>query len=382
MAQEAKYERVKQILRKRIRASDGVGSKIPSTAQLHKTLGVSSQTVNRAIRDLVDEGILERQVGRGTFVARPRKATRNIGFVWPGHMDQLTKHPYMASILHAAEAASSADGRHLLVASNVDPIKPAFAEQSDQVAGVMILFNRDTRLVDAYLERGIPVVLIDPFVRSGDVPFVTSDQYAGMRDATLHLASLGHRRIAYVTYLGLDFLTFQERLLGYETAMREAHLEETSCVVRLPVAEQLLPEAVDVFTDVLDAVQPTACCCCHDDLAMWVIHVCHERGTRVPDDLSVVGFDDSGIASHVRPALTTVHVPLEGIGQRAVQILEGLIEEAQVGGQGTVLPTRLVACASTGPPSAVANGRDKVGRSSLVQRGGDDERMSTFRTVE
>jgi len=352
MAQEAKYQRVKEILRKRIRASNGIGSRIPSTAALHKTLGVSSQTINRAISDLVDEGILERHVGRGTFVVRPKRATRNIGFVWPGYMDQLTKHPYMASILHAAEATASTYDRHLVVASNVDPIKPAFIGQSNHVAGVLILFNRDARLVDAYLERSIPVVLIDPFVRTGDVPFVTSDHYSGMREATLHLVRLGHRRIAYVTYLGLDFLTFQERLLGYETAMREVHLQETSCVLRLPVGEELPPEAAKVFTDTLDTVRPTACCCCHDDLAMWVIHVCHERGTRVPDDLSVVGFDDSGVASHVRPSLTTVHVPLEEIGRTAVLVLDRLIEEEQVAGRGTVLPTRLVERASTKPPSS------------------------------
>ena len=338
---------------------------------------MSFQTVNRAISDLVDEGILERHVGRGTFVVRPRKAGRDIGFVWPGHMDQLTKHPYMASILHAAEATSRSHDRHLFVASNADPTRPTFTEQSDHVAGVLILFNRDMRLVDAYLERSIPVVLVDPFVRSGEVPFVTSDHYAGMRQATLHLIGLGHRRIVYVTYLGLDFLTFQERLLGYETAMREAHLQETSCIVRLPVAQQLLPEAVHVFTDVLEMVRPTACCCCHDDLAIWVIHVCHERGTRVPDDLSVVGFDDSGIASNVRPALTTVHVPLESIGERAVQILEGLIEEAQVSGQGTVLPTRLVERASTKPPSTVANGWDKAGNSMRDARASSREEVMT-----
>jgi len=366
MAQKAKYEQVKEILRKRIRTSHRVGSKIPSTADLHKSLGVSQQTVNRAISDLVDDGILERYVGRGTFVARPKRTTENIGFVWPGQMDRLTKHPYMASILQAAEAAASACGRHLLVASNVDPTEPVFFGQPKQVAGVLILFNRDESLVDGYVERGIPVVLIDPFVRRGGVPFVTSDQYAGTREATFHLVRLGHRRIVHVTYQGLDYLPFEEKVIGYEAAMREACLDNSLYVLKEPAELLDMPEGAKVFTDMLDLVKPTACCCCHDDLAIWVIHLCHERGIRVPDDLSVVGFDDSGVATHVRPPLTTVHVPLEEIGQTAVQILDRLIEEEQVTGQGTVLPTRLVERASTKPPQE-AKGEEKEKASGVTQ---------------
>jgi len=367
-----KYEHVKEILRKRIRADYRVGSKIPSTMVLHKKLGVSPQTVNRAIRDLTDEGILERRAGVGTFVTRPQSSTRDIALGWGEASEILTQNPYCARILHAVQTEAGSRDRQLLVATNVHRAEPPFLARGREVAGIILLLNHDVRLVDAYLERGTPVVLVDPYVRVAGVPFVTNDHFSGMRQATAHLVALGHRRIVHATAnLPWYALILEERILGYESAMREAGLEEMCLVYRsCPIAED--PETSKAFVEMLDSVQPTACCCANDDMAAFAIGICHDHGIRVPEDLSVAGYDDSGVAAHLRPSLTTVHVPLEEIGRTAVRILDRLIEEHQLTGTGTIYPVSLVERGSTRRLSSLASQRASTKRTSADEPGGEN----------
>ena len=368
MPPKHKYQHVKDVLKRRIR-SFPVGAKVSSTAKLHKELGVSPQTINRAISDLVDEGILERLPRRGTFVSQPSKSTPDIGFIWPAAPERLAKHPYAGTILHGAQTEASKRKRHLLVASNVDATHPAFTGE-DRVAGVLVLFNHDRHLVEAYIARGVPVVLIVPLVRPEGVPFVTSDHYLGMFGATMHLVKLGHRRIVHVTLDISECIPVEEKAHGYHAAMREAELDEMAYVHRVP-AEPWTTAYDAVLIDMFRAVEATACCCFDDDVAAAVIRICHERGIRVPDELSVVGYDDSSVVSHTWPAVTTVHVPLDEMGRTAVRLLNELVETDRLTGCGIVLPTRLVERASTKPPLS----RDSVATSvEDLSAGGAAER--------
>ncbi len=349
MAKKPKYERVKDTLRERIRRNS-VGSKIPSIAQLHNELGVSPGTVSRAISDLVDEGILEKQPRRGTFVSRPERLTRNLGFIWPEPIERLTKHPYTGTILQGVQAEASARNRHLVVASNEEAARPALIGRGNQVAGVLVLFNRDGQLVDEYNARKVPVVLIDPFSCADGVPFVTSDHYSGMYGAATHLLRLGHQRIVHVTVDIPNCMPLEDRVRGYTAAMRDAGLEDIAHVHR--VTSEPWNEVHDAaFREMIRDLEPTACCCFDDDVAAWTTRVCHESGIAVPDELSVVGYDDSGMASQTWPPMTTVRIPLEEIGRSAVRLLDELIEEHRLTGHGLVLPTELVERASTKAPS-------------------------------
>jgi len=343
-----KYEQVRDVLRKRI-SDYPPGLKISSIAKLHKELSVSTQTINRAISDLVDEGILERQSRRGTFVSRPEKS-RIIGFIWPETIRRLTRHPYMAAILHGAQMKARSGDRHLLVASYTDGTHPAFLDGKPQVAGLLILFNNDVQLVKAYIDRGVPVVLIDPFVRERGVPFVTSDDCLGSHEATMHLVNLGHRRIVHVTVDLSNCIPLESRIRGYKDAMLEAGLGGMTYVHRGPF-ERWDEAGGEAFLDMLRSVQPTACCCFNDDVAAGVARVCHEGRIGIPDELSIVGYDDSGIAGETWPPITTVRVPLEELGHTAMRLLDQLIEEDHLTGPGILLPTQIIERASTKAPS-------------------------------
>ena len=363
MSQKPKHAQVRETLREHIRMQYPVGSKIPSTAELHKTFGVSQGTINRAIRDLVEEGIVERFEGRGTFVSR---GGPNRGFLWPSGQREWSKDPYPASILHAAEEEAHSRNKHILVGAVRDVAEPQFTGQGNtKAAGVMILFNHDHDIVRAYHAQHVPVVLIDPLVRTTGVPFVTSDHFSAAREATLHLAGLGHRRIVHVSIrFPFGSMPVEERILGYEAAMREAGLEHESHIhktfsleaARVESEEEaaVRESAVKEFLHMLRTVRPTACFCYDDLLAAAVLHVCHANGVRVPDDMSVVGINDVGVAAHTWPALTTVHLPVEEIGRAAVRMLDTLIEEDRLTGSGEVLAAHIVERASTAAPAADA----------------------------
>jgi len=351
MSRQLKYEKVREKLRRHIQTRYTLGEKIPSTLQLHRDLGVSPQTINRALQDLVDEGQLERRPRRGTFITRPRPQTRNIALVClaplPNPLDRdATWEPkhgqYLARVIQGAELEAKNRGRHVLVALAVDPFQPAFTAQSGKVAGVILIDNRDVRTIQAYHALNIPVVLVEPHVRSVGVPFVAGDHTGSMREAVLSLVRRGHRRIVHVT---VDFPTasipLEEQAVGYRTAMREAGLQDLAHIHTIPFGTPEAKADAD-FVSLLRCYHPTACCCCADGAAAGVARIANAQGIRVPEQMSVIGVDLECIAERFPPRLTTIRVPMERFGAAAVGILEKLIESESLSGEGTVFPMEIV----------------------------------------
>lgn len=355
---DLKHAQVKEKLRDEIARHYPPGAKIPSTVTLHRALGVSPGTINRALRDLVDEGLLERVKSRGTFVTDGKP--QEIGLLWPSSLTSLTAGEYPDALLHAIEREARRDNINLLVRGVQDWGKPKFLDRTGPaVGGVLILFNYDHGLVEAYHKYNVPVVLVDPLVRDLDTPFVTADHFSALRAATRHLIALGHQRIVHVT---VQFPTFsipmEERVLGYAEAMQTAGLGQfrhvhylTDSIDISEVAQAGESPAITAFLAMLSQVQPTACCCWDDSVAAWVIHVCHAHGIQVPEELSVVGVNDTGLAQHLWPPLTSIGQPTEAIARTALDMLLAMRAKRRLHGGGQVLPVRLVKRASTAPAS-------------------------------
>jgi LacI family transcriptional regulator len=167
----------------------------------------------------------------------------------------------------------------------------------------------------------------------------------GARDATQHLLTLGHRRIAVITG-PRGWIATEERLLGYHAALATAGV---------------MPEAaIEIESDfnrsggyasgsrLFDVKHPpTALFAFNDNLAVGAIQAARERGLRVPEDLSVIGFDDSDEASLLTPALTSVRQPLAEMGRMAVVLLTRLLDGLPVDALAVELATKLVVREST-----------------------------------
>jgi LacI family transcriptional regulator len=180
------------------------------------------------------------------------------------------------------------------------------------------------------------------------VAAVSASNASGARAAVQHLLSLGHRRIAALTGIP-GWLASSERFNGYHSAHAAAGvLADPVLVVEADYSTEGGEAAAAKLLDLPDP--PTAVFAFNDNMAVAVLREARRRGLRVPEDLSVVGFDDSQQAGIVTPELTSVRQPLAEMGRMAVSLLLRLLENQRVEGLNVELQTRLVVRDSTAPP--------------------------------
>jgi DNA-binding LacI/PurR family transcriptional regulator len=214
---------------------------------------------------------------------------------------------------------------------------------------------RNDPRVEAALARRLPVVTVDQ-PRGAQTPFVGINDRAAARSAAELLRELGHERVAvlsFVTALGpggsLELDLSAERLEGYKEGLGEAWDAELVRTVR-PNAPEPAREATG---ELLRAAEPpTAILAMSDILAIGALEAAAEHGVPVPEELSVVGFDDSPVALHAMPPLTTVAQPHEEKGRLAAQWLTEEVERGirpEDGRRRAILPTELVVRESTAP---------------------------------
>ena len=262
----------------------------------------------------------------------------------------------------ADELAPTGLALTLLPSTSRDQVVPARDVALD--GALIYSCDPDTTAADWLIRRGLPVVFVDQEHRP-DISSVNVDDRSGARAAAQHVVDLGHRRIGVMT-TGLrgvhgivadpiaDVATWKrvgrERMLGYLDVLTSLGIE--------PVVYRQLEnsdtEAREAARELLSVDErPTAVLCYSDVLAHGVVGAAADLGLNVPGDLSVVGFDDSPLASRVSPALTTVRQDVEAKGRAAGAALTAAMQAARKGDEAelvqVVLPTELVVRDSTGP---------------------------------
>ena len=257
-----------------------------------------------------------------------------------------------------ATVADALNDEGLALTLLAPPRGEAFFPARDVAIDAALVYscNAETAGIDWLRRRGIPIVTIDENVRAG-VPGVNIDDRAGARAAAEHLLGLGHTRIGI---LGLqdaerpgpatdlatmsDSYPTRERMLGWHDALDAAGVTPA---VRLAA---YLPRAAAeaAARDLLTTSDVTAVLCFSDLFAVGALRAAEPLGRSVPDDLSIVGFDDNPVSSTTRPPLTTVRQDVTKKGRTAVAILK----ETLAGGtpEHAWLPTTLVVRGSTAPP--------------------------------
>jgi len=216
--------------------------------------------------------------------------------------------------------------------------------------GAILLLPEETNDELKALQRlGFPFVVVDPrFPLDEGVAAVSAANASGAHAAVHHLLTLGHRRIAAVTGTP-EWLASSTRLNGYHSAHAAAGvLADPDLVVEADYSLEGGEAATAKLLDLPDP--PTAVFAFNDNMAVAVLREARKRGLRVPEDLSVVGFDDSEQAAIVTPTLTSVRQPLAEMGRMAVSLLLRLLENQRVEGLNVELQTRLVVRESTAPP--------------------------------
>jgi len=209
----------------------------------------------------------------------------------------------------------------------------------------------DSDIVPSLLEFGLPFVLVNGHSDDPRVSSVDIDHRAAMEALAGGLIAQGHRRIAYLPGRSQS-QSARLRQEGYERALQTANLPLDPDLV---IHGHYSPwSGYDRARQVLEypaGERPTALCCGNDQIAFGVLRALHEAGLRIPEDMSVTGFDDMMDAATQNPPLTTVRQPLDAMGQRAAEILLTAIETGAPHGVKEVLPTEVIWRSSVAPPS-------------------------------
>jgi DNA-binding LacI/PurR family transcriptional regulator len=302
----------------------------PSIKDIARLARVSHPTVSRALQNspLVNALTAEkiRRIAsesgyRASAVARGlvTKRTRTIGLVVTTAAD-----PFAGEVICGIEQAASDHGYSVFLAnSNADPeqerkVVQAFAER--RVDGIIVTSSRVGALYLPMLsEMMVPIVLVNDQYPGAFVHSVMIGNLAGTRAATRHMAGLGHRHIAY---LGDQFgyQSDTERFAGYRDALDAAGIPFLpEYVVHGDGKTEAAMQAMDNLLALPHP--PTAVCCYNDMTALGAMQSIRMHGLRVPDDISVTGFDDLFFTPYTQPPLTTVRQPMRRMGQLAMENL-------------------------------------------------------------
>ena len=266
---------------------------------------------------------------------------------------------YFGYIVTSIAETLALHGQSLLLDAGDAVVKSAVVRElphrSDAYGAVLILPPEPRADLEALVARKYPLVVVDPriTVPAGCVS-ISAAHFSGARAVTRHLIELGHRRIGVIT--GPPYWhTRDDRVGGHLAALAEAGVLGDPSLMRY--GEPAAKTGVWAGAELLGLrPRPTAVVCFNDKVAVGVLQTAAARGLRVPEDLSVTGFDDIDVSRAATPRLTTVRQPLQEMGRTAVTMLMRQLDGHAHETLSMELETRLVVRESTGP--APRSGRD------------------------
>lgn len=211
-----------------------------------------------------------------------------------------------------------------------------------QVDGLLFMGGAVTdEHIMAFKTSSVPIVLCATSDENTDYPSVDIDHASAARDAVKALLDQGHRRIGMISGTLQDPLIGYARFQGYKTALEEAGLQVDDDLVRIGnYRYESGAETARYFLELQD--RPTAIFAANDEMAIGAIHAIQDAGLKVPDDISVIGLDNTRMASMVRPQLTTVAQPMYDIGAVAMRLLTKLMNKETVEDDRVILQHELV----------------------------------------
>jgi LacI family transcriptional regulator len=344
-------------LRKRLRGRAGIDI-VVTIREVAKRAGVSMTTVSHVVNQsrFVSEAT-SRRVRRAmkelkyqpNALARSlrRKDTHTLGLVLPD-----SSNPFFAEVGRGIEDFAFSQNYNVLFGSSDGDLEKenaylrVFIEK--QVDGIIfVAAGESAKHIQALLAKKLPLVVVDREFKTVIADYVVADNRRGGLQATEHLIQLGHRVIGCIA--GPSTVTpSAERVTGYRDALEAHSLPfDASLVQRGDFSASSGFDAVQAFLTRKDK-RPTAIFACNDLMALGALGAIHKAGLRVPDDISLVGYDDIVLASYTNPPLTTIQQPKYEMGRLAVQILlERLNSEKPAKPKRHLLNTTLIVREST-----------------------------------
>ena len=327
----------------------------PNIRDVAVRAGVSPMTVSRVLngsprvlpetRDRVLVAVSELNYRpNGVARALATQRTRRIGVLMDGVAEFGPTSTLRAIELAAREAGYSVTSVSIRDEAHLSP-EESVAHLTDQGVEALCVVAPRSSSVSAIrrIDVRIPVLVVKA---EPDPAFLTVslDQHLGTTLAVDHLGALGHRDVLHLAG-PLDWLDARSRERAFHTRAQSWGMRERPVVV----GDWTADFGYDFARELTTLPDYTAVVVANDEMAMGVLHGLHDRGIRVPEDMSVVGFDDLPTSRHVLPPLTTVRQDFHALGLKAMEVLQAAIEGRQIP-QRTKIPVELVVRASSAAP--------------------------------
>ncbi|MCZ0755361.1 LacI family DNA-binding transcriptional regulator [Anoxybacillus sp. J5B_2022] len=282
------------------------------------------------------------------FIARSlaSQTSQVIGIVMPSSADQALQHPFFPEVIRGISKAAH-EKKYALQMSTGEKEDEIYEEviemlQGRRVDGVILLYSRvNDKLMKYLLRHDFPFVVIGkPHQRAEQITHVDNDNYRIGKEATQHLIELGHERIAFVGG-NETYLVTADRLLGYKEALEEAGL---SYRLEYVIYEEFLQKAnQEGMRNLLSLDEPPTALVVVDDLiALDVLKLLDEMNLRVPDDISLVSFNNTLLAEMSRPPLTSVDIHIFQLGYEAAKNLIEKVANPNEPVKRIIIPHKLV----------------------------------------
>ncbi len=327
-----KYSQLKEYLKKQIRQGEiAYGQQLASENILAKQFQMSRQTVRQAFGDLENEGWIAREQGRGTFcIYREKVARGNIAVL----ATYISEYIFPTLIRGIEEILSTAGYTLILANTNNNKNKEAQCLENilnQDIAGVIIEPTKSSQPnmnIDYFREfekRRIPYLMLHAYFNDLDPAYIMIDDYQGGYLATQYLIELGHKNIAAI--FKTDDLQGVNRQSGFLEAMNNFHIAVNPKFLGNYQTEQQLIYPYQFTKTILQKKSPpTAIICYNDQIALKVMEAIRDQGLKIPEDISIIGYDDSSLATASEVKLTTIKHPKAEMGRQAAKFIIDMVE--------------------------------------------------------
>lgn len=354
------YEQIKnffitEIHQHRLRPHD----RLPSENELTKQFSVSRITVKKAMSDLVEKGLIYRVQGKGTFVSsfeKPRAVhlqpnpKPSVAVLLAFHRNQHT-----AMILNGIEHTLWKAGYSLLFCNtenDQEKEEQMIREMVNRGVSGMIIYPVDGESYNREILQltldSFPLVVMDRYLRGIDTNFVCTDNMNGAREGVNHLIELGHRHIGFLSTYIENTSSVEDRLAGYEKALAEHHIPIDHRYRLVDFAHEE-PKEEKIKSFLTRCPEITAIFAINAGLGLQVIKYASELGIRVPDDLSLIFFDDFELSNYYSVKPTYISQEEKQLGVEAAKLLISIINDPKQDKQKLFLPAQLIVRESTAP---------------------------------
>lgn len=325
---------------KDIASLTGVSATTISNVIHGRSSRVSQETVEKVNAAIKELGYIPNMSAR-TLASKSSSVVAFINHVITGDNSNMLEDPFHSTAIGAIERTLSQNGYYLMLRTVKTTEELLSFLKNWNVDGLFLTGVFNDTFFDALSTCKIPVVLLDSYVRHPDICNVGLEDFRGSYLATQHLIENGHRQIGLVTPKLKDGGVLQERFLGYKAALINGAVPFDSSIVF-----EYEMDSVESCQAAADAIashkELTGLVATADQLAVGIMPGLKSHGIRIPEDLSIVGFDDLPLCRLVTPPLTTIHQDMHKKAAVAADFMLELLHGSQPENSNIILPVNLV----------------------------------------